>query len=160
MKKGFTLIEVIIYIGLFTLLMGTVFIAAYQIINSSGTVGKRTVVQNEGNFVMRKINWSLTGIENITTPSSSNTTNLKVTKYDGTKIEVCLYENKIKIHEGAFGSCGDTDYTALTTDNVEVSNLDFKLISIGSETKGIQAILTITEDGIDFPFTITKYIRQ
>lgn len=161
MKKGFTLIETIIYIGLFSLLLGTAFIAAYHIIDGSRELSARTVVQSEGNFVIRKINWALIGAETITIPSSSPTTNLRVTKYDGTKIEICLDVNKIKIHQGTFGSCDDTNYVALTTDNVTVSTLEFKLIpAIGSGPKGIKSTIIITENKAEFPFTITKYLRK
>lgn len=161
MKKGFTLIETIIYIGLFSLLLGTAFIAAYHIIDGSRELSARTVVQSEGNFVIRKINWALIGAETITIPSSSPTTNLRVTKYDGTKIEICMDGNKIKTHQGAFGSCDDANYVALTTNNVTVSTLEFKLIpAIGSGPKGIKSTIIITENKVDFPFTITKYLRK
>lgn len=160
-RRGFTLIETIIYIGLFSVLLGTAFITAYHIIDGSRGLSARTVVQSEGNFVIRKINWALIGAETITIPSSSSTTNLRVTKYDGTKIEICLDGNKIKMHQGTFSSCDDANYIALTTDNVEVSHFEFELIpATGSGPKGIKSTIIITENKADFPFTITKYLRQ
>lgn len=161
MNRAFTLIETIIYIGLFSLLLGTAFITAYQIIQGSRGLSTRTVVQSEGSFVIRKINWTMIGAETISTPISSPTTNLRITKYDGTKIEICLDGNKIKIHEGTFGSCDDADYVAITTDNVSVSNLEFELLpAVGSSPIGIKSTFIITEGGTDFPFTLTKYLRK
>ncbi len=161
MNRGFTLIETIIYIALFTLLVGTVFISAYQIIENSQKLSDKTVMQNEANFVLRKISWVVTGAQTIHTPSAQNTTNLKITKYDGTKIEICLDENIIKIHEGNFRSCDDSEYLALTTDNISVSSLLFELIpGVGSGPAGIKATITITENNTEFPFTITKHLRK
>ena len=50
---------------------------------------------------------------------------LKIKKYDGAMVEICLDSNKIKMHEGNFGTCSDVDYIPITTDNVTISNLDF-----------------------------------
>ncbi len=161
MKKGFTLIETIIYIALFSLLVGTVFITAYEIITSSRSLSTRTEVQNEGNFVIRKINWVLTGVEIINTPSTSKAKNLRVVKYDGTKIHICLEENKIKIHEGTYGNCSDSNYINLNTDNVSVSDLEFEFIpAVGTGPSGIKSTIIITENGKDFNFSITKYLRK
>src|SRR3990167_4074727 len=99
MKKGFTLIEVIIYIALFSLLMGSAFVVVYQLIEGSDKLSVKNTTQEEGNFVMRKFNWALTGISSINSPSSGTSNILKVTKYGGNKINICLDSNKIKIRE-------------------------------------------------------------
>lgn len=162
--KGFTLIEVIIYLALFSILLGSAFVIAYQLIDGSDKLSVKNTIQEEGNFVMRKINWVLTGVQTITTPSAGtpNSNTLTVTKYGNNKVEICL-DSKIKIHEGNFVSCTDASYLPLTTDNVTVkaSSLNFQYIpASGSGPFGITATFIITKDGIDFPFTITKYIRQ
>jgi prepilin-type N-terminal cleavage/methylation domain-containing protein len=164
-SKGFTLIEVIIYIALFSILIGGAFIVAFQLIDSSGKLNAKNTVQSEGNFVMRKLSWALTSVDPgiTTTPSLGTTSNLRVTKYDGTKVEICFDSNKIKIHEGTFSSCTDSDYLPITTDNVTVKtgSLNFTFIpATGSGPFGITASFTITQNGVDFPFTITKYIRK
>ena len=156
-NQGFTLIEVIIYITLFALLMGSAFIIAYQLIQGSGDVGTKNTVQEEGNFVLRKINWALTGVQTITTPSSGTTHNLKLTKYDGTKVEICINSSEVRIHEGTFGSCADADYLPLTTENVVVSDLDFEFIApVSPGPAGIKATARI--NGLDF--IIAKYQRK
>jgi prepilin-type N-terminal cleavage/methylation domain-containing protein len=153
MNKGFTLIEVIIYIALFSLLMGSAFVTAFQLIDNSGKLGIKNTIQEEGNFVMRKLNWALTGIQTITTPTAGTTPNLQVKKYDGNIIYVRLSANKIEIRESINGIA----YLPITTDNVTVSNLDFKFISTtGSGPAGITATAIINE----IPFTITKYLRK
>ena len=162
-KKGFTLIEVIIYIALFSLLMGTAFVTAFGLIEGSGKLSAKTTTQEEGNFVLRKINWALTGISNDTaditnppkvSPYTSNTLSIK--KWlTGTKIPVEIdydaINRRIMMKEGT-GSL-----LPITTNNVKVTNLQFQFISSsGSGPAGITATAII--DGINF--SITKYIRK
>src|SRR3989344_6895521 len=140
MNKGFTLIESIIYIALFSLLMRTAFVTAFQLIDGSGKLGVKNTVQEEGNFVMRKINWALTGVETITTPASGNSFTLVVEKYNGDDIEIKL-DTKIemKTNSGPF--------LPLTTDNVVVkaSSLNFQHIpASGSGPVGIKADFVLT----------------
>ena len=170
MKKGFTLIEVIIYIALFSILMGTAFITAYQLIDGSGKLSIKNTIQEEGNFVMRKIDWALTGISNDLTeilnppqvsPYTSSTLSIKkwidvagiptkipiIIQYDGTS-SILMQENINQI-------------LPITTVNVKVTFLQFQFIpASGSGPAGIKADFIITKDGVPFPFTITKYIRK
>lgn len=144
MNKGFTLIEVIIYIALFSLLMGTAFVTAYRLIDGSGDLGTKNTVQEEGNFVMRKFDWAMTGVSSFT--NTPNT--LHVNKYDGNQIDIKLVGTKIKITE----SSGPNDF--ITTDNVSVSSLLF------TPTGGMPAGITATTIINGVTFTTTKYIRK
>ncbi|MEK7564053.1 MAG: prepilin-type N-terminal cleavage/methylation domain-containing protein [Patescibacteria group bacterium] len=160
-KKGFTLIEVIIYIALFSLLIGTAFITTHQIIDGSGKLSVKNTTQEEGIFVLRKINYALTGISTITTPSTGNlnSNNLNITKYDANQINIRLNGTKIEMKENV----GPNTYLPLTTDNVTVkaSSLNFAYIApIDSSPAGITASFLIVKDGKDYPFSITKYIRK
>lgn len=147
MNKGFTLIEVIIYIALFSLLIGTAFIAAHQLTESSSVLSTKNTTQEEGNFILRKINFALTGIFSFTNTAHA----LHVNKYDGNQIDITLVGTKIKMTE----TTGPTDF--ISTDNISVTNLQF--IPTGGAIPGITATVTITKDGIDYLFSITKYIR-
>lgn len=150
-NKGFTLIEVIIYIALFSLLLGTAFVTAFQLIDNSGKLGIKSTTKEEGNFVIRKFIWALTGVGTITTPFAGTTNNLEVTKYDGNQIEITLVGTKIKIEE----STGPDDF--ITTENVKATELEFEFIpASGAGPAGIKATVKINE----IPFTITKYIRK
>ncbi|MBP6883688.1 MAG: prepilin-type N-terminal cleavage/methylation domain-containing protein [Candidatus Pacebacteria bacterium] len=152
MKKGFTLIETLIYIALFSLLLGGAFVITYQLIESSGKLSIKNTIQNEGNFVMRKLSWALTGVDYTitTTPTSGNspTNRLVVTKYNGNKITMQLNGTKIEMKESA----NDNTFLAITTDNVVVSSLSFQYETLG----GITATAII--DGVTF--TTTKYFRK
>ncbi|HEV7701925.1 MAG TPA: prepilin-type N-terminal cleavage/methylation domain-containing protein [Candidatus Paceibacterota bacterium] len=147
MSKGVTLIEVVIYIALFSLLMGTAFLSAYDILESSGKLAVKNNTSEEANFVLRKIDWAMTGVSSFT--NTPNT--LHVNKYDGNQIDIKLVGTKIKLTENS-GTTATSDF--ITTGNISVSSLQFT--AIAGTPKGITAAAII--DGINF--SITKYMRK
>src|SRR3989338_5692599 len=74
---GFTLLETLIYLFLFAIVIGGGMIAAYNIIEGTDAAYNHVVLQEEANFLFRKISWALTGATAISTPSA---TSLSVTK--------------------------------------------------------------------------------
>ncbi len=149
MKKGFTLIETLIYIALFTLILSGGFATAYSLIEGTDHLSRRTVTLEESNFVLRKINWILNGAETISV-SFPNT--LEVTKFDGSQYEITLDGEVIKMSE----SGGESD-VPLSTENVKVLDLDFTYISENSGAPaGVTGVINI--NGI--VSTTTRYIRK
>ena len=155
-KNGFTLIEVIIYIALFSLLMGTAFITAYQLIDGTSKLNTKTVVQEEGNFVMRKLNWDLTGLDSTVSPivdnsiACSNTLRVEKVNFSMNPIRLRLNSNALEISEN------EGTYVPITTTNVKVTCLKFSVIPpFGSGPSGLSATTTISETD----FAVTKYQR-
>ncbi len=58
-NQGFTLFETLIYIVLFIFLIGGGFMAAYQVIESSGRIAEKAAREAEADFIFRKIDWVL-----------------------------------------------------------------------------------------------------
>ncbi len=156
-NKGLTLIEVLIYVALSAVLIGSAFVTIAQLIDSTRDVDDKNTTQEEGNFVLRKIDWALTGVDPAITPSiggSSCNENLSIHKTDSLVSPVLVKADtidgvnyiQIKKHTG--------DFYPITTSNVIVSCLEFDVIT-GSPS-GITATATI--DGKIF--TITKYVRK
>lgn len=148
-KRGFTLIETIIYTALLAFVIGGALSATYNIIEGSGRLDGNAVRQEEGNFVLRKINWALSSASGFSITSSSE---LFVTRYDGTTVNFKLVGAEVDMKEtgGAF--------LPLTTDNVTVTDLLFQNIpAIGSGPKGVTATLTL-KSGVTF--STTKYLRK
>ena len=145
MQKGFTLIEVIIYIALFAFIIGTGVSAAYYIIDSSAKGKSETGTIAEGEFLMRKIDWALTGAS--TTSISSGKLFINKNGFSPNPIEF----DRDSISNRARVTIGGSGYY-LTSSSTKVTNIEF--ISIG--TSGIIASSTI--DGKHFE--ITKYIRR
>ncbi len=88
-SRGFSLIEVIIYIALMAFLMGAGISAAFFIIDSSQKNKADVNVQAEGNFILRKLDWALTGATDVslsgTTLTVTKTGGPYVFSYDGSK---------------------------------------------------------------------------
>lgn len=154
MQRGFTLIEAIIYVALLSIIMGGVLASVYNLTEGAARVNSNTTLQNEGNFVLRKIDWALSGVSSINTPASGNSNTLSVTKVGGTQVDVRLQGTKVEMREGG----GAGTYLPLTTDNVKVTALQFQFIP-GTGTgapDGIEATITINGTVFD----TKKYVRK
>ena len=97
MTRGFTLIETVLYIGLMGILMTGTLLIVYQLLQSSSHTNAKTTLQNEGTFVLRKLDWAF-----------STNTNVWV-RLTGTTIEM---------------STDGVTYVPLTTQNVSVSSFN------------------------------------
>ena len=161
-SAGFTLIETLMYIALLSIVMVGIIGAVYDIAQGVSAQSRKTSVQDEGNFVVRKLQWALRGMDpsKPITPSSGYESMVSFTKYDGTKIDIRLQGTVIEMRQG--GTAGT--YRALTTDNVIVSALRFRAIpSIGAGPFGVEASTTISaldSGSIPVVFTATSYIRK
>src|SRR3990167_3594630 len=63
--KGFTLIEILIYLALVSLIATISIAAVYPLIDNYYRNQARLDIEGEANFLMRKINWGLTGAYSI-----------------------------------------------------------------------------------------------
>ncbi|MEK9180395.1 MAG: type II secretion system protein [Patescibacteria group bacterium] len=83
MRKGFTLIETIIYIALFSLVTSFVMVIFYQMLGGRDQHRNRVEVDGEANFMMQKIVWAMTGATAINSPLVNVTgTLLSVNKFN------------------------------------------------------------------------------
>ena len=91
-SNGFTLIEVIIYLALFSILMAGSLSAAFALCESGGHERTRAFLLEEGNFIVAKTEWELSSAELVTNPSAGNsgtTVSLeRVSGYDSNGIPV------------------------------------------------------------------------
>lgn len=144
-NRGFTLIEMIIYVALFSIMIGGVAITVYNLIQNATSTSTKVVTQEEINFVLKKLDWALTGADS-TTIDVSPTDELEFTNDNiGSDFAFDLDSSRIRITED-----GDTDF--LTTENVEVESLEF---SYDAATKIISVEFVI--DGITANFS--KYLK-
>jgi type II secretory pathway pseudopilin PulG len=143
-QKGFTLIETIIYIALFFIIIGGGMVGAYQIVQNTDRTEARTVLEQDSNFILRKIDWAITGAINVNVVSPTHLFIDKAVNIDFT----------LNI-TGEFQKDGVT----LNSSRVRISNLTFEQLSLPKP--GIKTTFTATSsDGkISQVFTSTKYIR-
>ena len=152
---GFTLIEVLMYVGFFTLLVGTLLGIAYQTIASVNQINNKIVLQQEADFILRKINWALVGGAVIAVgPKPSDIT---ITRFSApTKVIFSQTGNYIYINSG-MGEVG------LNSANIAVSNLVFTKIQPPLQPAEIQAsfgLANVADPSVIQNFQLVKYLRQ
>lgn len=88
--SGFTLIETIIYIGLFALIFTGIFVSIYPIFTGAERLTKNVATEGETAFVLSKIDYTLSSTlidsnGTITSPAAGATGNTLVLSYNGTE---------------------------------------------------------------------------
>lgn len=120
-KNGFTLIEIVVYLALFSILFGGAIVASYNLIEGNARSQTEVLMQNEGDFLIAKISWAIANLngENITDIIKLNGNNITIYKNGSTQV--------------------------LNNTNVSVSNLHFTQSDISSTNwKDIEFSFTIT----------------
>lgn len=157
-KKGFMLLEMIIYSALFSIMMGGLVIVAFQLSANTSDLALKVTTQEEINFVTKKIDWALTGISKINIPTNSTTHKLSVEKINFNQNPIIIELNQTSGDiEFCTNSCSNTtNFSPLTTKNIQVDDLSFEYINTGVSTPaGIKA--TVKINGITN--TIYKYFK-
>ena len=152
MNKGFTLIETMIYIALLTIIMTGALISIYQIFQSVNSVNTKVSIQNEGNFVLKKINWTLSGVESIDIPSAGEFSDtLSVTKTGGAQITIRHNpaNQSVEIQNGT-----ENPFIPITSNNIQVTSLGFEATT--SPVLGVTATTTLGNT----VFQTLKYLRK
>ncbi len=161
LSAGFTLIETLVYIGLFSILIGGALTAAFGIFESNGRNQTKAIVQNEGAFVLAKIDWALSGIQSVDSPPAASPGSLlSVTKYGGETIKISLSGPDAEIQRGIAPA------KILNNSNVEITNLLFTHENPGAgNPESVEARFRVsarTPSGAAFTedFFTVKYIRR
>lgn len=141
--RGFTLIEALMYMALFGIIIGGAVTAAYSIAEASTRSVTRSLVQEEGNFLVAKIGWVLSGARAVDDPAVGNTgPSLSVTKWDTAiahPIVVQLVGTDMTI------SRGTNPASILNNDNVQVSALSFShAFGGGTDPESVEASFTVS----------------
>jgi len=162
-NSGFTLIEVIIYIGLFSIIIGGGMVAAYGIIEGTDAGSNKIVLQEEANFLLRKINWALTGA----TLVNVSGTRLESTKEVGGVSKTFSFNlcgDNLTIEEGAGRTCANSPII-LNSSSIEVAATTLFIKTTGSgkpDAITTNFTLTTTQNGRNSSqiFSTTKYLRK
>lgn len=139
--KGFTLIEVLIYSAILTILLTGVLITFYSVINTSDSLRNQIELVENAKFLEQKLRWALTGTTQINAPGLGSTSDtLSIERPGaGSPLVFDLSGGVVRM------ASGSGDPISITNDFVIVSSLSFKNFSFSSETKNsirIQANLT------------------
>lgn len=160
-SAGFSLIEIIIYLALFSIIMSGSVVTVYQIIQNSNSLQTKVILEEEGNFILAKLNWALTGAQantNIESPGvgiSSSTLIIKTLPGNILRAQADLNNGNIRFNGGT------GNLLELNPERITVTSLNFSQPVAGE----IQASVTLTalsNDGKIFSRTlhITKHLRR
>jgi len=151
---GFTLIEVIIYLALFSIIIGGAMAGVYQLIQSSDANAQKIIVEQEGNFLLRKIDWALSNVASVSVPSegaSGQTLKIDKVNYTQNPIEFNLAGSNLELKKGG-GSA-----VALNSSYTVLSDLLFEhLPPSGAKPAAIKTSFKLNGQS----FTTTKYFRK
>jgi prepilin-type N-terminal cleavage/methylation domain-containing protein len=161
---GFTLIEMLVYLGIFSILMGGIITVAYSIFDSSDHDQTKIILQEEGNFLAAKINWALSGTQAINSPLASQSGSmLSVNKWDvsGSPVTITIDLSGTDMNLSRASNPSIT----LNASSVEVKNLVFAHNYDSVNQENIQATFTLEArmlNGmlISQNFFTTKYLRK
>jgi len=116
-QKGFTLLEVLVYIGLFSIIMFGALVGALYIIDGNVDVRSQITLEQEANFIFRKIEWAMNGeVTDISTIANG----FRITK-PGDNIEFVLDSDTLTLDTGS-------GFENLTPSSIEVSALSVNII--------------------------------
>lgn len=158
-KNGFTLVEMIIYIGLLSLIIASVSGVTFQIIEASNQVNNKILIEEEANFLLRKIEWALWGASEINSPPPGDSgTTLSIDKYGFLEnpIVFSLNSENLEIQRGSGTS------TILNSEPIKVESINFEHIaSSGNSPPGIKTSLTLKKEKENpRSYEITIYVRE
>jgi type II secretory pathway pseudopilin PulG len=167
--RAFTLIETVVYLGLLAIIMSGAFASAYGILGSSARNQAKALIQEEGTFLLGKIDWALGGVQSIALPASNASGDmLSVIKYSaspGNPIVVAVSGGNMTIAKGA------NPAKILNNSNVSVTcAVDGCFSHSASSADGINpesvsASFTVsakTSEGMTYTqdFSTAKYLRK
>ena len=137
---GFTLIEIIIYTAIVSIILAAVINFAWNIIYGKSKTSSWQEVQQNIRFTMERITQevrSASGVNNIGIGGSANSLSLEMADPDLNPTIFDVSGDKVRLTQGASGPY------ELTTDELEVTNLNFTNLSYADTSGTIRIELTI-----------------
>ena len=161
-NSGLTLVETLIYAALISVVIGMIVVVAFQVIDANSNLGEIVFLEEEANFILRKISWAISGASDINSPGSGNisTSTLSIDKF-----ETGAGENPLifSISEGSILlKRGNTSSTPLNSAFVTIQNATFThIMATGTAPAGIKVELAIrnTATSKTRAYSITSYLR-
>lgn len=169
-----TLIEILIYLALYTILVGGSILSAYTLISTSSRNQAKAMAQEEGNYLIGKIDWMLTGAKSINEPND----HLVATIDRGTTLSVTKYDTSVgdplvaSVSDGvlSFGRSGHVPVRIHNTNTTVTCPAGGCFTHVSTSGDGINpesltatfTIHTVTSDGREYAqeFTTVKYLRK
>ena len=155
--SGFTLIEIIIYMTLFSIMMGSLIVTVFQLIQNTEKMALKNFSQEEINFVFKKIDWAMSDAMNIDYPISGTSNELVIDKYGYTDNPITFRLKIVGPNYQYVELCvKNTDCNPITSKNIKVENLSFIYLDNPNQIPdGIKIVININGTEI----SNTKYLK-
>ncbi|OGZ96985.1 MAG: hypothetical protein A2847_00690 [Candidatus Sungbacteria bacterium RIFCSPHIGHO2_01_FULL_50_25] len=153
---GFSLLETLIYIALFSFILSGILAGTFYMLDSTERTRAKLLLEEEGNFLLRKITWALSGLDTIQVPASGNSGPILTV----IRVGLPLGENPLTFSENGGVlqmQRGSNPTISLSSSGVSVSGLTFEHIA---SVVGKPAAVKINFQLNGKPFETIKYIRQ
>lgn len=125
-QKGFSLLELLIYIAVLAVVMTMLVGVFFSINRSRGKVESQSEVNSNLRFAMEKLSGDIKSASQISTPvAAGSAANNLVINNAGATIEYCINAGTLRRQEN--GTC-DGNSPTITSDKVKVDNLSFNRI--------------------------------
>lgn len=142
-QRGFTLLEVVVYLALFGVLMTGVIRTVYELLETSRETAVALAIQNDGSFVLQKIAWALGDVETI---AIIDTTTLEIVRSDDVANPL-----RFSVEDGRFYlKRGSEEKSPLTNLKHNVYNVSFVLTHPTPESNYLKVSFLID----DAPFSL------
>ena len=143
MKKGFTLVEILVYLGIFFLVITIIISFVFWLVRSNTKLKVMREALDNANRIMEIITYETKGAKSIYTPTtSSNQLSLETTNYlpegeETTYIDFYLCDSALCFKKES------QDPVVLTSESVEITNLVFTRI-VSGQADCIQIDLSVS----------------
>ena len=164
-NSGFTLVETMIYLGLFGILIGGAIISVFTMFESQARNQNHAMISQEGNYIVGKIDWALTGATSVdVSPSNQLLINRNGIPSGDNPLIFQVTSGNIYLYRNAYSAT----VMPLNNTNITVTNLVL-VHTIGSGSgitpESIKATFTLntkTANGLPYSqdFSIFKYLRK
>lgn len=133
-KRAFLLIETVVYLFLFTLMMGGSISLFYHLLESNQNLSDLSRRSQEAEYILGKISWLTSDFKDIYSPLPGETSNvLSLMKHSGNKYILLEQNGEV------FLQINDEEALPLNNNGVEVLDLIFE---------------SVTQEDVDVPFVI------
>lgn len=154
-RRGFTLIETLIYTAIISIIISSFILILYNIVQSVDRTTRNVDLVEQKQFLIQKIDWVLQSVSVVNTPTAGDSAaSISVNKinYALNPVVVSAQNGVLRISEG-----GGADIS-LTPTGVVVSNLNFIHTATANETS-IKFTATISNSATSTNISYTKIIK-
>ncbi|MFA5188575.1 MAG: prepilin-type N-terminal cleavage/methylation domain-containing protein [Patescibacteria group bacterium] len=134
-QKGFSLIELILYLGLLAFLFSVLFVFFQQTIYAKAKINDKIELVDSGQFALNKIVWYLKQAESVNSPAigqSQNTLSLNLADQTQNPIEFLLENNVLLM------KISSNQTVALTSSRIKVNQITFSNFAFSANSPIIQ----------------------